>query len=138
MIENISENNILLDAIKSKIIEAGGDTGTPLYLEGVSFFETRKSRTGSGSLSINCIFINEEGRVCADLYRSGPSGFFDFICGKEISDLSSRGLGEIFYALDNGLWSMQDAGESHQKVSSRVLSRLSFKIPFMKRVFETN
>lgn len=138
MIENTCDNNILLEAIKSKIVEAGGDTGTPLYLEGVSYFETRKSRTGSGSLSINCIFINDEGNVCADLYRSGASGFFDFICGKEISDLSSRGLTEIYYALDKGLWSKEDMGELPGKGRKGGLSRLSLKIPFMKRVFEAN
>lgn len=138
MQENALDNNLLLESIKSKITEAGGDTGTPLYLDGVSYFETRKSRTGSGSLSINCIFINEEGNVCADLYRSGAAGFFDFICGKEISDLSDRGLTEILYALEKGNWSVEDTGEAQGERGKCGMTRLPFKIPFMRRVFETN
>jgi len=138
MHENTLDNTILLESIKSKIAEAGGDTGSPLYLDGVSYFETRKSRTGSGSLSINCIFINEEGNVCADLYRSGSAGFFDFICGKEISDLSDRGLTEILYALEKGLWSVEESGEVRSKRGSRRMTGLPFKIPFMRRVSETN
>ncbi len=138
MHDNALDNNILLESIKSKIAEAGGDTGSPLYLDGISYFETRKSSTGSGNLSINCIFINEEGNVCADLYRSGAAGFFDFICGKEISDLSERGLTEILYALDKGLWSVEDTGEVQGGRGSRGMTRLPFKIPFMRRVFETN
>ena len=138
MHENALDNNLLLESIKSKIAEAGGDSGTPLYLDGVSYFETRKSRTGSGSLSINCIFINEEGNVCADLYRSGAAGFFDFICGKEISDLSDRGLTEILFALEKGNWSVEDTGEVQGKRGKGGMARLTIKIPFMRRVFETN
>jgi len=138
MHENTLDNNLLLESIKSKISEAGGDTGSPLYLDGVSYFETRKSRTGSGSLSINCIFINDEGNVCADLYRTGSAGFFDFICGKEISDLSDRGLTEILYALEKGNWSVEETGEAQSKTGNRGMAGLTLKIPFMRRVFETN
>lgn len=122
--------NELLEAIKSGIIEAGGGTGNPVYLEGVSYFETRKSKSGSGNFTINCLFFNEEEEVCADLYRSSTSGFFDFICGKRILDLGERGLREILYALENDLWSMKECGYKAEK-ENKGFFKLPLRLPFM-------
>jgi len=120
----------LIQEIKARIIDAGGSSGDPVYLDGISYFETRKSSTGSANVSINCVFINEEGEVCADLYRSGTAGFFDFICGKRICDLSERGLQEVLYALDNDLWNVKETAEK-EKPGSKGLPWPSLRLPFL-------
>jgi hypothetical protein len=130
MDEKLYHENELIQEIKSKITDAGGGSGDPVYLDGVSYFETRKSSTGSANVSINCIFINEEGEICADLYRSGTAGFFDFICGKKIYDLSERGLREVLYALDNDLWYVKETVEK-EKTESKGQFRFSLRLPFL-------
>jgi hypothetical protein len=122
--------NELIRNIKSRIIDAGGGSGDPVYFERVSYFESRKSSTGSANVSVNCIFINEEGEICADLYRSGTAGFFDFICGKRIPDLSEQGLREILYALDNDMWYVKEADEK-EKSAGKGLFRLTSRLPFL-------
>ena len=126
----VYHENELIQDIKSRIIDAGGGSGNPIYFEKVSYFESRKSSTGSANVSINCIFINEEGEICADLYRSGTAGFFDFICGKRISDLSEQGLNEVLYALDNNMWYVKEVAEK-EKRAGKGLSRLPLRLPFL-------
>lgn len=120
----------LLQDIKSRIIEVGGGTGNTVYLKNVSYFETRKSNTGSGSFSINCLFLNEEEEVCADLYRSCSAGFFDFICGKKILDLGDRGLREVLYALENNLWSVE-VSENKTIKGNKWFLKVPLRLPFM-------
>ncbi len=123
-------DNELLQDIKSRVIEAGGGTGSPVYLNNISYFETRNSNSGSGNFFINCIFLNDEEEVCADLYRTCSSGFFDFICGKRILDLGDRGLREVLYALENNLWKVEKDGDKKNK-ENKFLFKLPFKLPFL-------
>ena len=118
--------NELLQNIKSRVIEAGGGTGSPVYLNNISYFETRKSSSGSGNFFINCLFLDDEEEVCADLYRTCSAEFVDFICGKRILDLGIRGLREVLYALENNLWKVEkDLGKKKKE------NKFSFKLPFL-------
>lgn len=130
MDQQVFSENELICEIKEKLINAGGAKGDPVYLDGISYFETRKSSSGSANITINCLFINEEGDVCADLYRSGTAGFFDFICGKRICDLSERGLKEVLFALENNMWYMKETRE-RENPRSRRLFRLPLRLPFL-------
>lgn len=123
-------DNELLQEIKSRIIEAGGGTGNLVYLDNVSYFETRKSNSGSGNFSINCLFLNEDEEVCADLYRAGTAGFFDFICGKRILDLGERGLREVLYALENDLWSVEES-EAKTRKENKGSFKFPLRLPFL-------
>ncbi len=120
--------NELLQDIKSRVIEAGGGIGNPVYLKNISYFETRKSDSGSGNFYINCLFLNDEEEVCADLYRTCSSGFFDFICGKRILDLGDRGLREVLYALENNLWSVEKDVDKKSN-ENKFLFKFPFKLP---------
>lgn len=129
---NTNTVNEKVARIRDLITEiTGGNRGIVIYLKNVAYTESYRSTIGSSSISISCIFMNDNEAVCADLYRTGNGGLFDFICGKAIDDLSSRGLDDIAYALSSGNWSVSEQVKSHKhkKVKSRT-SIISLRMPF--------
>ena len=106
------------------------EAGKTIYLKNV-VYNSRSLKTGGGATSVNCIFLNEERNLCADLYRLGSGGFFDFICGRVIDDLEECGLEVIVSALECGNWSVDASGYVDTKEKKRALSFP--KIPFFQK-----
>jgi len=108
----------------------GGDRGVIVNLKGVTYTETYRSELGSSTIDVSCLFINDDGTLCADMYRTARGGFFEFICGKSIDDMCRKGLHEIVYALTNERWSVSE------QVRKKTGNRRSFsplKISFHLR-----
>jgi len=121
----------LLREIKEKITHISeSDAGRPVNLDNVLCHESGRSNC-YGKINITCLFINEEGNVCADMYRTGSVGCADFFCGMTLDSVDKKILGEIVSALDRNKWSVADYPvlEKHKK---RNLAS-SFKIPFFQK-----
>lgn len=119
-----------LARIKELILEITGDNREAVIcFNDVLFNESSRSKMGSSSVSVSCIFLDEEDRICADMYRAGIAGFYEFICGISIDDLPVRGLEEIVFALENRRWSINDETKPKKKSGSRNFL-MNFRIPF--------
>jgi len=127
----INENVEMIREIKEKVSEISrGDNGTPINLDNIVFREPGK--TGSGNkIFITCLFINEDGNVCADMYRSGSAGCVDFICGLDLNSADEKILKEIKSALAGNKWSVSDYPEAEKNKKRNPVS--SFKIPFLQK-----
>jgi len=127
-LRNFGEDDIL-QQIEELVVEiTEGDCGIIINLRNVSFNESRSS-VGSSTLFVSNIFFNDEGRLCADLYRSGGGGFFDFICGIGIEDVRLEGLYEILHALRNSRWTLSEQPVAQKKTRRRRLP-IPVRIPF--------
>ncbi len=123
----------LLSSIKNEMINiCGDDLESPIYLQDVSFLEKKRSR-GRGTIIVNCVFINSEYGLCADLYRKSAGGCVDFFCGKMIDDMDELGLNEIFHALENGSYSVPDTIKKERSRISRRSRASIFKLPLLTR-----
>lgn len=130
---NINTENEKLVRIRELITEiTGGARGVVIYLKNVSYTESYRSNMGSSSISISCVFINDSGAICADIYRTGNGGFFEFICGKAIDDLSTRGLDDITYALCGGNWSVSEQVRPHKRIKNKT-SFVPFRLLFHQK-----
>jgi len=127
----INKNEELIREIKEKVSDIScGDNGRPINLDNVVFRESGRSKSGS-RINITCLFINEDGNVCADMYRSGSAGSVDFICGLDLSSADERILNEIKTALLGGKWSVADYQAVENNKKRNPVS--SFKIPFLQK-----
>jgi hypothetical protein len=125
-----TKDELILE-IKDKIVQiAGNDAGRPVNLDGVLINESGRSN-GAGKISISCLFINEDGNVCADMYRAGSAGCVDFICGLALNSSSEKILKEIMSALDDKRWSIADYPEDEKQKKRNLVS--AFKIPFLQK-----
>ncbi len=121
MILNIKER--ILDSCNCKI-------GMTVNIENFNFSESGKSNSGV-KMSISCIFLNEDGNVCADMYRWGAAGCVDFICGRALDSLDENTLKKLIFTLDrNGVLSMNYNSSSKRK-KKHLVSILKF--PFLKK-----
>ena len=120
----------ILDQMKTAINDITcGDSSIIINLRSVEFSESCRSGLGSSRLAIGSLFVNDDGRVCADMYRTGSGGFFEFICGISIDDIGRRGLDEILYALRNGRWSVSEQPRVQKKPRSRKMA-IPLRMPF--------
>ncbi len=124
-------NDELILEIKDKIVQiAGNDAGRPVNLDGVLINGSGRSNCG-GKISISCLFINEDGHVCADMYRAGSAGCVDFICGLALNSSNDKILKEIMSALDDERWSVADYPAVEKQKKRNLVS--AFKIPFLQK-----
>jgi len=120
----------ILDQINTIINDiTGGDGGIIINLKNVAFNESCRSNLGSSTLAVSNLFINDDGRLCADIYRTGSGGFFEFICGMGIEDVGSRGLDEILYALRNDRWTLSEQPRPQKKSRNRKIL-MPIRMPF--------
>ncbi len=127
--ENTPEKDVLR-RISERIDEiSGGDRSTVIYLNGVSYNESARPVHGSPVIAVSCIFVDEDERICADMYRTGNGGFYEFICGKVINDMPVKGLAEIVYALENAKWNIGGQVRAHKKIRRKNV-RTQSRIPF--------
>jgi len=121
----------LIQEIKSKITEIhGNDSEKPVNLDDVSYRESGRSNCG-GKINITCLFINEEGNVCADMYRTGAAGCVDFICGLSLDSINEKFLMKIISALNEKKWSVEDYPVLKKEKKRNLVS--AFKIPFFQK-----
>jgi len=126
---NIKEE--LVSGIKNKMSDITyGCKGIPVYLKDVSF-RASASKVRNDKISIICLFINEEGKVCADMFRSGPAGCVDFICGIIIESFEESILVNIITCLNKNMWYISDSPDVLRKNKKTIVS--AFKIPFFKK-----
>jgi len=127
----VIKNEELIREIKARVSDIScGDNGRPINLDNVVFRESGRSKSGS-RINITCIFINEDGNVCADMYRSGSAGCVDFICGLDLRSADDKILKEIKAALLGGKWSASDYQAEEKNKKRNPVS--SFKIPFLQK-----
>ncbi len=127
----INKNKELIAGIKERVLDiSGDDDGRAIDFDDVVFRESGRSGCG-GKISITCLFINEDGNVCADMYRSGSAGCVDFICGLDLNSLEEKVLKEIMSALFTGKWSAVDYPIVEKIKKRNPVS--SFKIPFLQK-----
>jgi len=121
----------LLLEIKERITHiSNSDAGRPVNLDNVLIQESGRSGCG-GKISISCLFINEDGNVCADMYRTGSAGCVDFICGLTLDSADGKILEGIISALDKNKWSITDYPVLEKQKKRTIAS--SFKIPFFQK-----
>lgn len=121
----------LIFAIKEKIMNiSGNDNGEPVNVDNVLLHESDRTNCG-GKMYITCIFINEDGNVCADMYRAGAAGYVDFFCGLDLHSISEKNLKLIMSALDGDKWSVPDSPVLEKQKKRNLVS--SFKIPFLQK-----
>ena len=122
--------NDILDQINTIINDiTGGDCGIIINLRNVAFNESCRSSLGSSNLAVSCLFVNDDGRLCADIYRTGSGGFFEFICGMGIEEVGRRGLDEILYALRNDRWALSEQPGPQKKSRNRKIM-IPIRMPF--------
>lgn len=121
----------LILEIKERITDiAGIDAGIPVNLENVLFSESYRSGCG-GKISITCLFINEDGNICANMYRSDTAGCVDFICGLVLDSVDEKALNHIKSALEEKRWSVTKNSVVEKPKKRNIVS--SFKIPFFQK-----
>jgi hypothetical protein len=127
----IKSKDQLIQEIRERISDIPGvDAGRPVNLDNVLFNESGRSGCG-GKISVTCLFINDDGNVCADMYRAGTAGCIDFICGLTLNSADEKALKKIISALEEKRWSVPDYPlEKKQKKRNSVTS---FRIPFLQK-----
>ncbi len=127
----IKTKDELISAIKEKIMNITcNDAGRPVNLDNVMLHESDRSNCG-GKLLISCIFVNEEGNLCGDMYRSGAAGCVDFFCGLDLNTINEKNLNTVLSALDGGRWSVPDSPSMGNNKKRNIVS--SFKMRFLQK-----
>lgn len=125
-----SRDQLIQEITKMVMAISGGYEGMPVNLENVQFFESGRANCG-GKIRITCLFINEEGNVCADMYRTGSAGCVDFICGIALNSADEKVLKQIFSALNDNRWSVADSSVPVKQKKKNIA--LSIKLPFIQK-----
>lgn len=127
----IMSKDELIQEIRERITAIPGvDAGRPVNLDNVLFNESGRSGCG-GKINITCLFINDDGNVCADMYRAGTAGCIDFICGLTLSSVDEKALKKVISALEEERWSVPDYPLEKKQKKRNLVS--SFKIPFLQK-----
>ncbi|HPJ34772.1 MAG TPA: hypothetical protein PK358_08055 [Spirochaetota bacterium] len=128
----------LVSSIKEILEEiTSGEVGMLVNLRGVVFPEGGRGGAQS-TIAVSCLFINEEGSVCADLFRNGTAGFMECVYGSIISTIREKGLEKIRDALLRGEWSLSEnlesiSGNGRKKTRRKKSRGGPFKFSFMAR-----
>lgn len=126
----ITKEKLILEIKEMITCISGSDSGKPINLHNVSVHQTGRSACG-GKINISCIFINEDGNVCADMYRLGIAGCVDFICGLVLDSVDETILNEILYAFSEHRWSLDDYPDMEKDKKKKFAS--NFRIPFLQK-----
>jgi hypothetical protein len=122
----------LLADIKTKIDEiTSGEIGMLVYLKEAVFPEGGSRGASQSMITVSCLFISEEGGVCADLFRTGTAGFMECVYGSVISSIGKRGLEEINAALTEGRWYVSETpGDRSDKEKKKAVKKKNLHVPF--------
>jgi hypothetical protein len=122
----------LLINIKLKIEEiTSGEIGMLVYLKEAVFPEGNSRGASQSMITVSCLFLSEEGSICADLFRSGTAGFMECVYGSMINSIGKRGLEEINSALMEGRWYISETpGNGNEKVKKKTSKKKNLHVPF--------
>jgi hypothetical protein len=83
--------------------------------------------------NITCIFVNSEGNLCVDMYRSGYDVSMNYICGILIDSLDEKILKRIVRAFDEGKCSAEDFSTGFYERNKRSNLLSVFKSAFFQK-----
>jgi len=120
----------LIADIKMKLDEiTSSEIGMLVYLKEVVFPESNSRGASQSMITVSCLFVNDEGGICADLFRTGTAGFMECVYGSMINGIGKRGLEEINSALLDGRWYISESPGS-EKDSKKITKKKSLHVPF--------
>jgi len=125
-----TKNELILEIKKKIKYISGNDAGNPVNFDNSLFYESGRSSTAC-RMNITCLFINEDGTICADIYRSGSEECVDYICGLDLNSLNEKILIRILSAIDHNKWSVNDSADLEKE--KKRIQFLNFKIPFLQK-----
>ena len=126
----IEPKDYLMEEIRNRVIYLlKDDLERNIILKDVYFYHS--DFRSSDRTNIACIFIDGEGRLCADMHRLGSDVSVNFICGVFIDSLDERILKRIIRAFDEGRCTASD--HSHDLYEERNKSSNLFSV--FKSVF---
>lgn len=122
----------LLANIKLKMEEiTSGEIGMLVYLKEAVFPEGNSRGPSQSMITVSCLFLSEEGSICADLFRAGTAGFMECVYGSMINSIGKRGLEEINSALMEGRWYISETpGHGNEKVKKKTSKKKNLHVPF--------
>ncbi len=125
----------ILLKIKEKIVEiTAGESGMIVYLRDAVYNEYNRG-SSHNVITISCVFINEDGNLCADLFRSGSGGFMECLYGNIVSSIGPKGIDVINSALKEGRWYISetpkdDSGDKNKNNKKKSSTGKRFHLPF--------
>ncbi|MCL2155439.1 MAG: hypothetical protein FWH53_07240 [Leptospirales bacterium] len=88
----------------------------------------------SDRTNITCIFIDNDGMLCVDMYRSGLDASMNFICGIRVDSLDEKILKRIIRAFDEGKCTVADYSHDLYEEKNKRLNIVSvFKSVFSQK-----
>ena len=101
MAESILQaKDALIKEIRDRIIYLlHDDIRRNVFLEDVYFYHS-DILENRNRITITCIFFNDEGNLCIDMYRSGYDMYSNYMCGIRLDSLDERVLNTIVKAFD--------------------------------------
>ncbi len=104
MHEAVTPKTNYFSHIESRIKEIiGTERENPVFLQGASYL---RNDINGAKVTVNCLFCNGAGEICADLYVELAGGYCEFHTGKSIEKIGNSGLRHILQALQDNRWSM--------------------------------
>jgi len=124
----------LIAEIKDRVIYLlNDDTERNINLKNVYFYHSDLLESNDRT-NITCIFIDDEGRLCVDMHRSGADASINFICGIFIDSLDERILKRITRAFDEGKCTVADYPNDFYEARDKKMNLLSvFKSVFFQK-----
>ena len=124
----------LITEIRDKIIYLlNDDIRRNVYLEDVYFYHS-DILENRNRVTITCIFINDEGNLCVDMYRAGYDVSSNFMCGIRLDSLDERVLKTIIKAFAEGKFTVEDHLYDSCKEKNKGLNLFSvFKSVFSQK-----
>ena len=133
-IKIVQSKDELITEIRDKIIYLlKDDLERNINLRNIYFYHSDILESNDRT-NITCIFINNEGNLCVDMYRSGPDVSINFICGILIDSLDERILKRISRAFDEGKCTVADYSHDLYEEGDKRMNLFSvFKSVFSKK-----
>jgi len=124
-IKFLQPKDYLITEIRDRVIYLlGDDIKRNINLQNVYFYHSDITESGDRT-NISCIFINDEGRLCADMHRSGLDVSMNFICGIFVDSLDEKILKRIIRAFDEGKCTVEDYSHDLHEDRDKKMNLLS-------------
>jgi len=124
----------MMTEIRDRIIYLlNDDLGRIINFEDVYFYPADMLENRNRVI-ITCIFLNNEGNLCVDMYRSGNDVSANFMCGIAVDSLDERVLKTIIKAFNEAKCRIEDYSCDLYKERNKKLNLLSvFKSVFFQK-----
>jgi len=120
----------LVEDIKGKIADiTSGEIGMIVYLKNASYHDNSRGSTHN-IITVSCVFINDDGNLCADLFRTGAAGFMECLYGNIVSGMGLKGVEVIYSAINEGRWYLAETPKKNDYEKKVKQKKRLFNIPF--------